>query len=330
MNKQSLPRVSVVIPTHNRCQLLTKLLTSLSQQTYPNDLFDINIIHNYTDDGTEEFVAELMLRSPIKITYTKKYNRTPTPSRHHGGMHASGEIIAFIDDDCIASPEWLAQGIKPFLSSTTKTITAKQVGLVQGLTMPNPDHQRKLLEKTVNIPQKTIFFETCNIFYSKNAFDEVGGFSEEFMDKFYGEDTDLGWKVEKAGYLSKFSASAVVKHHVFHVSIWKWLKEPLFFEHLPFLVKKYPDFREHMYARYFLTIETAYFQLLILAILLAFIVSPWVLLLSVPYFIQRYKGGTNMPNRLLRLIRIGAGLPRSLFTWYALVTGSIKYRSILL
>ena len=61
--------------------------------------------------------------------------------------------------------------------------------------MPNPEQPRRFLEKTILIDKASIFFETCNIFYSKAAFDRVGGFSAEFMDLFYGEDTDLGWKI---------------------------------------------------------------------------------------------------------------------------------------
>ena len=150
------------------------------------------------------------------------------------------------------------------------------------------------------------------------------------MDKFYGEDTDLGWKVHKSGYQIKFAEDALVQHHVFHVSVLKWLKEPLFFKHLPYLVKKYPEFRESVFDGYFLSIETAFFQLIVIAIILSLFVGPWALVLSIPYFVKRYNSGNAMPNPLLRIIRILAGLPRSLFTWYALVVGSIKYRSLLL
>lgn len=326
--KAAYPFVSVIIPTHNRRKLLSDLLYSLEQQSYPPECFDVNIIHNYTDDGTEEFISEQIARSPFKISYTKKFNRTPTPSRHHGGMHAKGELIAFIDDDCIATHDWLQKGVEAF-NNEDESIDPK-IGIVQGKTMPNPSHQRRFLEKTVDIPEQTLFFETCNIFYSKRAFAEVGGFSEEFMDRFYGEDTDLGWKVEKAGYLVKFASAAIVEHHVFHVSVWKWLKEPLFFTHLPYLVKKYPEFRQQFFAKYFLTIETAMFQLFVCGIILGFPFGPWMYALCIPYFIQRYLSGNAMPNPLIRLVRIAAGLPRSCLTWYALVIGSIKYRSVLL
>lgn len=56
------------------------------------------------------------------------------------------------------------------------------------------------MEKIVSIIGELIFFEICNIFYSKVVFDVVDGFFVEFMDKFYGEDIDLGWKVCKVGF----------------------------------------------------------------------------------------------------------------------------------
>ncbi|TPV55462.1 glycosyltransferase family 2 protein [Aestuariibacter sp. GS-14] len=318
--------VTVVVPTHGRKALLQQLLESLYKQTYSHDKFEIVVVHNYSNDGTEEAVREWRKISPVPLHYVKKHNNTPTPSRHYGGTHAKGDIIAFIDDDCIAEPDWIANGARQFASA----LSERPVGLVQGKTLPNPSHPRRFLEKTVNISSASIFFETCNIFYSKAAFDAVGGFSTEFMDKFYGEDTDLGWKVKKAGFEVVFEESATVYHHVFHVSFWKWLKEPLFFKHLPYLMDKHPELRSFMWHRYFLTVETAFFQLLLLGIVLTLFSHIGFSVLCLPYVIQRYRSGSAMPNPILRVIRIGAGLPRSLFTWYALTSGSIRYRSILL
>lgn len=320
------PFVTIVVPTHGRKALLEQLLQSLYAQTYDPASFEIVVVHNYSDDGTEEAVKQWQSTSPVPLQYVKKHNNTPTPSRHHGGTHAKGDIIAFIDDDCIAEPDWIANGVKGFQTAEG----AKPVGLVQGRTLPNPAHQRRFLEKTVSITGESIFFETCNIFYSKAAFDAVDGFSSEFMDKFYGEDTDLGWKVRKAAFDVVFQETATVYHHVFHVSFWKWLKEPLFFKHLPYLMEKHPELRDFMWHRYFLTAETAYFQLFMLGAFASLSGFFWFLLLCTPYLVQRYKSGSAMPNPILRVVRIGAGLPRSLFTWYALVTGTLRYRSVLL
>ncbi|MEM7363415.1 MAG: glycosyltransferase [Pseudomonadota bacterium] len=316
--------VSVVVPTHNRRDLLLRLLDSLAAQSVARDALEIIVVHNYTDDGTEEAVSEWAQSNDVSLCYHRKNYSGPAASRQFGAREASGEYIAFIDDDCVATSQWLDSALETMVEDAPG-----HIGLCQGCTTPMPDQTRRFLEKTVNIDHASIYFETCNILYRRSVFEEVEGFSPEFLDKFYGEDTDLGWKVVEAGYETRYIEEMQVYHEVFHVGVWHWLKEPLFFVHLPYLARKFPAFREHMFYRYFLTLETALFQ----GFLIGVIATPltlWTLLATLPYLVQRYRSGKHIPSRIFRVARIVAGLPRSLLTWFALVRGSVRYRSALL
>ncbi len=315
--------VSVIIPTHNRPEKLQNLLNSLLRQTLDHEKIEILVIHNYVADGTERIVIQWSNTHNIRLRYFKKNYNGPAASRDFGARNANGDFIAFIDDDCIASPEWLENALKSFSDDT--------VGLVQGKTLPRPDQPRRLLEKTVSIESASIFFETCNIMYSKKAFMQVGGFSDDFIDKFYGEDTDLGWKVKNAGFSTVFCSDALVYHEVFQVSYWKWLKEPLFFKNIPYLVKKNPQLRKYMFGYFFLNPDTAMFYLLLSGTFFALTYNTVAgIIISLPYFVQRYQSGTHMQNLAFKILRIIFGLPRGLFTWWALFSGSIRARNILL
>ena len=321
-------QVSVVIPSHNRKNLLLRLLDALSQQTLPPQEFEVIVVHNYTDDGSREAVLQRIELGSINLSYFRKDYPGPTASRQFGADQAKGKYIAFIDDDCVPQPEWLESGLSKFKNESSGANFP--VGLVQGRTLPNPDQPRRFPEKTVLIDKPSIYFETCNIFYSKESFSRAGGFSDEFMDKFYGEDTDLGWKVKNCGFAIDFAPQALVYHEVFHVSLWAWLKEPLYFKNIPYLAKKFPQFRDHMFARYFLNVETASFNLLLVALSLGGYLSTYFLLFTLPYFYCRYQSGAHMPNVLLRIVRSFSGLPRSFFTFIALVSGSLRYKSVLI
>ncbi len=316
------PLVSVVIPTHTRRELLARLLATLERQSLPADGYEVLIVHNHTDDGTEALARDWCARQPFAARYFRCGFNGPARSRDFGAREAQGRFIAFIDDDCIASEGWLQAGAAAFDDET--------VGLVQGRTTPMPGQPRPFLSKTIDIPAPTVFFETCNIFYRRSAFLAVGGFSEDFIDRFYGEDTDLGWKLTGAGFERRFAADALAHHEIFHVSLYRWLAEPLYFVNLPYLVRKYPALRQHFYRDYFVSKDSALFHLLPASLLLALAAGPLGLLLSAPYFVERYRSGGHVGRPHVRVLRALAGVPRGAFCWWALVRGSWRARTLLL
>lgn len=322
-------RVSVVIPTHNRCDLLARLLASLEAQTLDAASYEVIIVHNHTPDGTEHMAGEWCARQAFAARYFRKNFQGPARSRDFGARAANGQLLAFIDDDCVATPEWLAAGLAAFDVADTQE-GGQPAGLVQGATLPMPGQARTLLSKTIEIPGPTVFFETCNIFYSRAAFARVGGFSEDFLDRFYGEDTDLGWKLIEAGYTSRFTAAALVYHEVFRVSLYRWLAEPLHFRNLPYLVKKYPALRRHMYMRYFISRDSFLFNLLPLAVALLPLLGGYALVLATPYFVERYRNGRHIQKVHLRVLRALAGVLRGAFSWWALAGGSCRAGALLL
>lgn len=322
-------RVSVVIPTHGRRALLARLLAALSAQTLAPADFEVLIVHNHTDDGSEELARRWCAAQPFAAQYFRKNYKGPARSRDFGARVARGRCIAFIDDDCVPTPGWLAAGLAAFAEGSDAA-SGLPIGLVQGCTLPMPGQPRPLLSKTVEIPGPTIFFETCNIFYLKSALERLGGFSDDFLDRFYGEDTDLGWKVTQGGYASRFAAAALVHHEVFHVSLYKWLAEPRFFVNLPYLVRKYPALRDRMYGRYFISKDSCLFNLLPLALLSAPLLGAWAALLVLPYFVERFRNGSHIRRLWLRLARVLAGVVRGAVIWWTLLQGSWRARTLLL
>jgi GT2 family glycosyltransferase len=320
-------RVTVVIPTHNRRPLLARLLASLAAQTLEASLYEVIVVHNHTPDGTEEMAREWCASQRFAATYFRKNYKGPARSREFGARSARGDVVAFIDDDCVASPGWLAAGLAAF---DPPQADGKPVGLVQGATLPMPGQPRPLLSKTIEIPAASVFYETCNIFYLRSAFEQVGGFSEDFLDRFYGEDTDLGWKMMRSGYASRFTPAALVHHEIFRVTLYQWLAEPLHFRNLPHLVHKYPELRRSMYLHYFVSKDSFLFNLLPLTLALLPLLGWPALLLATPYFVERYRNGGHIRQVHFRLLRALAGVVRGAFSWWALVVGSFRARALLL
>jgi glycosyltransferase involved in cell wall biosynthesis len=319
--------VTVVIPTFNRGQLLTELLDSLAGQDYPSERLEIIVVENGASADSDQRVDEAAAKHQLSIRHHRMpANRGPGPSREQGRKMAKGEIVAFIDDDCVATPQWVRCGVAGFHDG---------VALVQGRTLPNPDHPRHRFEKTIHIAHETPVYETCNIFYRRDAMEAVGGFSPEFDSSFpienaiTGEDTDLAWKVKQAGYQTAFAPDALVYHGVFKVPYMKWLKETHKVAVWPYLIQKFPALRRHLSWNYFLSKETAAFDLLLVGGLLACLHSAWWLLLTIPYFLVRCLVGKKGPPHVM-VGKILVGLPRSVYLFGLLVYSSVRFRRLVL
>ena len=126
----SAPAVSIVIPTRSRTEILGRCLDALGVQT--RDDFEIIVI----DDGSTEDVAAVLdafeQKYPARLL-VRLVNETPlgaNPSRNLGIARARGELVAFLDNDCLAEPEWLAR--------LTAGFDDPQVAAVTGLVEDAP------------------------------------------------------------------------------------------------------------------------------------------------------------------------------------------------
>jgi glycosyltransferase involved in cell wall biosynthesis len=98
-----MPRVSVIIPTHNRPQMLAAAVDSALAQTFQD--FEIIIVLNGASAETVEMASRFAINPKVKIAEME--DSTLAASRNLGLAHAAGEWVAFLDDDDIWLPEKL-------------------------------------------------------------------------------------------------------------------------------------------------------------------------------------------------------------------------------
>jgi glycosyltransferase involved in cell wall biosynthesis len=98
------PRISVVIPTFNRLQKLQHAMDSVLQQTRQVD--ELVVVDDGSTDGTFEWLSEIsaQTRYPYIVALQQK-NGGPAAARNTGIKRASGELIAFLDDDDTWHPD---------------------------------------------------------------------------------------------------------------------------------------------------------------------------------------------------------------------------------
>src|SRR5579863_8575945 len=94
------PHVSVVVPTRARPTFLSNCLESLLKLDYPSDRYEIIVVEDGTEAG-EEITEGIRQRSPVPVRYRRISHSGAATSRNVGLKLATGEIVAFIDDDAM-------------------------------------------------------------------------------------------------------------------------------------------------------------------------------------------------------------------------------------
>lgn len=98
--------ISVIICTYNRAEMLKETIQSFLQLNWDNDnSYELFIVDNNSKDGTKDLVADFMKQnSAIKYVFVEKMG--VCYARNEGIIRASGDIIAFADDDIEFNKEW--------------------------------------------------------------------------------------------------------------------------------------------------------------------------------------------------------------------------------
>lgn len=208
MDSSSLPTVSVVVPVYNGAMTIATCLESLLAQTYPADRYEIIVIENGSTDETTAVVE----RYPVRLLHNTV--RGPAAARNRGIQASQADLIAFTDADCIVTPNWLAELVKPFQDTT--------VGAVGGDIQPYRHSDRTDVElfsdenspwanylsgKHEFLPQ----IYTPNAAYRRALLVAINGFNERILT---GEDVEISWRIQmETGTHFAYAPQSVVYHH---------------------------------------------------------------------------------------------------------------------
>jgi glycosyltransferase involved in cell wall biosynthesis len=167
------PRVSVIIPTHNRSKLLRAAVKSALAQTYPN----IEII--VVDDGSTDDTPPIMAQYAGRVIYLQQANQGVAAARNTGVRAATGEYLTFLDDDDLILPAKVERQVQ-VLSSRP------EIGLVH-CRYYYADGDGNLLDKVGLLPEGEVLKALlCGNFIwvgapliHRRCLEQVGLFDEE-------------------------------------------------------------------------------------------------------------------------------------------------------
>ncbi|HEU4979340.1 MAG TPA: glycosyltransferase, partial [Solirubrobacteraceae bacterium] len=233
------PAVSVVVASHGRPLRLRWLLNALEEQTL-REPWEAIVVHDY-DAPTARRILEahaLCAAGTLRAIAIEPGTGSPSRQRNIGWRAASGELVAFTDDDCRPEPEWLER-----LLAVARCAPGR---IVQGRVRAEP-HEAAILAaphvRTLWIDPVGRYAQTANILYPRALLERLGGFDERAIA---GEDVGLSLRARRAGVAIEGATEAIVNHAVESHTLpgivrqnWKW-------RHLAYLVRRHPEFRRQM------------------------------------------------------------------------------------
>jgi mycofactocin system glycosyltransferase len=199
---QTLPPVTVVIPVYNRPAEIAECLASLQTLDYPEHKIEVIVV----DDASQDHTAAVVRRFGVHLI-VQPNNMGQSAARNAGVAAAKGEIIAFVDSDCIAEKGWLRE-LVPYFQDPRVTLVGGYVGayydekrmdryeqVCSALNMGN--------DAVLGRGDRSVFYvPTCNMLVRKATYEQMGGLDETLQ---VGEDVDLCWRMMQA------------KHHLFYI-----------------------------------------------------------------------------------------------------------------
>lgn len=193
-------KISVQICSYNRIDLLRKSLEALFSVDFPFTDFEVVLVDDGSTDGTEEMVRSL--DPPYRLKYLRQEHKGLAAGRNLGIKSSEGEIVLFIDDDCMAHRSLLAEHLK----SHEKHPKCVVLGRVRHVC--DPDERRPGF-KFADISFS--FFWTSNVSVKKVHIEEAGLFDEGFTE--YGwEDIEFGHRLRDLGLVRRANLRAIVYH----------------------------------------------------------------------------------------------------------------------
>lgn len=217
--------ISVVIPVFNAEETIGKCLGSLYAQSVKP--LEIIVVDNNSTDNTKDLVLQISdNQKEIPVCCLDENRQGPSYARNCGANRAGGDIIAFIDADCIAESSWLARLSESFESPDTGAVAGSIIGFDKETTI-GKFHATFTMK---DLPESQMFhefnlvsggFPTANFSIRKYLFNSIGGFDEAFP--FFAEDYELCARIYKAGLRIYYNKEVKVfhQHRQNLISTWR-------------------------------------------------------------------------------------------------------------
>lgn len=226
------PRISVVVCSYNGARTIRECFEGLLKLDYPD--FEVIVVN----DGSTDETAAIAQGYGFRVISTE--NRGLGSARNAGLKAATGEIVAYIDDDAYPDPHWLTYLAASFLNSNHAGIGGPNLsppgdGVIADCVANAPGNPVHVLLSD----REAEHIAGCNMAFRKSTLEAIGGFDPQF--RVAGDDVDICWSLQQRGFTLGFSPAAQVWHHRRNSVLAFWRQQKNYGKAETLLEKKWPD-----------------------------------------------------------------------------------------
>jgi len=198
------PRISVVVCSYNGGRTIRDACEGLRHLDYPN--YEVIVV----DDGSTDDTAAIARAYDVRLIRTP--NRGLSSARNTGLAAATGEIVAYLDDDAYPDPHWLNYLAATFLSTSHAGVGGPNIA---------PAGDGPIAECVARAPggpvhvlitdREAEHIPGCNMAFRTAFLEAIGGFDPRFRTA--GDDVDVCWRLQDRGWTLGYHPTALVWHH---------------------------------------------------------------------------------------------------------------------
>jgi len=208
-DENAYPFVSVIVPVRNRPREIEDCLCSLKNLDYPMEKTEIIVVDDASEDNTPQVVAGFSVQL-IELGQRSQASFC----RNLGARHANGEILAFIDSDCLADPLWLRELTPAFRDASLGAVGGLVDSYYETKQLDNYEKVKSSLSistRFIRSSRKEHFFyvPACNFLVRRELFLGLGGFQESLH---VGEDVDFCWRLQDSGKILEYRPEGKIFH----------------------------------------------------------------------------------------------------------------------
>jgi GT2 family glycosyltransferase len=199
----TIPRVSVIVCTYNGGATLDSCLSALRAVDYPD--YEVIVV----DDGSTDDTRAILTQYP-EVRAIHQPNRGLSTARNVGLQAATGSVIAYTDSDCFVDSDWLTHLVHQLTRSGAAAAGGPNLtppdGRLAACVAASPGQPTHVLESD----QVAEHVPGCNMAFHREALEAINGFDPQYRKA--GDDVDVCWRLQQAGYWITYAAGAFVWH----------------------------------------------------------------------------------------------------------------------
>ncbi len=224
--------ISIIIPAFNEDKNIARCLDVVRNQTDGRGDCEIIVV----DDGSTDATRQVAQAHGARVL--AQSNHGAATARNFGVQNASGEIVLFIDADCVPDPNWVAAMTAPFAESA-----------VVGVGGMKQTHQRAFMPRFIQMEfdyrydqvrahRYIDFIDSGTAAYRRDIFLKNNGFDARLAD---AEDVELSFRLSEQGFKMAFARDAIV-YREHPTSLWEYLRIKFTYAYWrSFVYKRFPQ-----------------------------------------------------------------------------------------